>query len=276
MDDNKITCPRCEGSGLCIECEGKGFIPCPDCNENISPSCKKCSGTGKIFCSPKCEVCDGKGYIDYSTTSYGGGELPKHREESVVVSIIPQRPVATFVLLVLSVLCTLCSGILFGEGNLLWYLGVFIPVLAKDGEWWRFITSMFLHGNFWHLAFNMYFLYCVGPIIEQLMGTKKYLMLYFISGILGSVLSMILMPKVASVGASGALFGLFASYFALHARFRCFPEKVMKNLYFWLGVNILFGVFMPSINMWAHVGGFISGFLFIYLFPNPDKRNFKR
>ena len=49
MDDNKITCPRCEGSGLCIECEGKGFIPCPDCNENISPSCKKCSGTGKIF-----------------------------------------------------------------------------------------------------------------------------------------------------------------------------------------------------------------------------------
>ena len=128
MEDTKITCPRCEGSGLCIECEGKGFIPCPDCNGNISPSCKKCSGTGKISCSPKCEVCEGKGFIDYSTTHYGG-EIPKNREASVVVSIIPQKPVATFVLLVISVLCTIFSGILFGEGNLLWYLGVFIPVL---------------------------------------------------------------------------------------------------------------------------------------------------
>ena len=275
MEEEKETCPRCDGSGLCIECEGKGVITCPDCEGDKSFFCKKCNGKGEIPCSPKCEVCDGKGYIDYSSKSQNES-VYQDKRDVITIQIIPQKPVATFVLLILCVLYTIFSGALFEKGNILFYLGVFIPSYVMDGEWWRFITSMFLHANFLHLASNMYFLYVTGPIIEQLLGVKKYLYLYFISGIVGSIVSMIVMPDVPSVGASGALFGVFASYFALHAKFHCFPPRMINNLYFWLGINIVLGLAMPRVNMCAHIGGFVAGFIYMYFFSNIKDNLLKR
>ena len=124
MEEEKVICPRCEGSGLCIECEGKGFIPCPDCGDNPTSSCKKCSGTGKISCETKCEVCDGKGFINYSDNS--NENIPKHKENIVIIPIIPAKPIATFTILILCVLYTLFSGAIFGKVNILYFLGLFI------------------------------------------------------------------------------------------------------------------------------------------------------
>ena len=87
---------------------------------------------------------------------------------------------------------------------------------------------------------------------------------------------MIAMPDIPSVGASGALFGIFAAYFALHAKFHCFPKRMINNLYFWLGINIALGLAMPRINMSAHIGGFLSGFLYVYFFSNFNNRLMKK
>jgi membrane associated rhomboid family serine protease len=129
--------------------------------------------------------------------------------------------------------------------------------VAVDGEWWRLVTSAFLHTGLTHLAFNMLALWFVGSAIEPRLGRWRYLTVYLLSALGGSVLSYAVdSPFQSSVGASGAVFGLFGALFVLMRRLRFDVGGIIGLIV----VNVVIG-FLPGLNInWrAHLGGLIVG-----------------
>jgi len=137
--------------------------------------------------------------------------------------------------------------------------------LVSQGQWYRIITAMFMHGGFLHLAFNMYALYILGANTEALYGTYKFLSFYLLSGIVGNIATQIFYYDSLSVGASGAIFGLVGALFG--AGFRKDTPFYVKPLTGtallpMIILNIVLG-FMPGsgINNAAHIGGLVTGMI---------------
>ncbi|MBO8160370.1 MAG: rhomboid family intramembrane serine protease [Thermosipho sp. (in: Bacteria)] len=152
----------------------------------------------------------------------------------------------------------------------IWFGAQFGP-LVSGGQWYRLITSMFVHGGFIHLIFNMYALFYLGRIVESVYGTDKFLSYYFLSGLVGNLATQIFYYKSLSVGASGAIFGLVGVLFA--AGFRKDTPYVLKPITGtvflpMILINIILGL-MPgtNINNAAHIGGFLTGMLLGYFIP---------
>jgi rhomboid protease GluP len=142
-----------------------------------------------------------------------------------------------------------------------------IRLLTTAGEWWRLFTCMFLHGGPLHLLLNMWILWSGGPLLERLLGNGGFLVAYLLSGLFGSVASLFWNPpNVVSVGASGAIFGLYGALLGLLLRHRhTVPrplwEPLLKNGALFLGLNLLFGLSHKGIDVAAHVGGLCAGAL---------------
>src|SRR5699024_7573408 len=142
-----------------------------------------------------------------------------------------------------------------------------------EGEWWRIISSMFLHIGFLHLFMNMLALYYLGMAVESIYGSKRFLIVYFLSGIGGGLTSFAFNDMVAA-GASGALFGLFGAllYFGTVQK-RLFKQTMGKNLLLILAINLVFGFLVPQIDMGAHLGGLIMGFVAAGVTSVPNVKN---
>ncbi len=174
----------------------------------------------------------------------------------------PKKNIVTIILVTINVLIFILMT-LFGQyDNIINKYAVYGPFIVDYHEYYRLITGTFLHANIFHLMFNCYALYIIGTQIENFMGKWKYLAIYFISALTGSLLSIIL-NDTASVGASGAIFGLMGSllYFGYH--YRVYLGSVLKSQIIPLIViNLLIGfVSGGSIDNFAHVGGLIGGCL---------------
>ncbi|UUU23475.1 rhomboid family intramembrane serine protease [Streptomyces sp. DSM 40750] len=133
---------------------------------------------------------------------------------------------------------------------------------VAEGQWYRLLTSMFLHGSVTHILFNMLSLWWIGGPLEAALGRARYLALYFVSGLAGSALTYLLAePNQASLGASGAVFGLFGATGVLMRRLK----YDMRPLIILLVINLIF-TFSPMFNIsWeAHVGGLVGGVLIGY------------
>jgi membrane associated rhomboid family serine protease len=133
---------------------------------------------------------------------------------------------------------------------------------VAEGQWYRLVTSMFLHGSVTHILFNMLSLWWIGGPLEAALGRARYLTLYFVSGLAGSALTYLLAaPNQPSLGASGAIFGLFGATGVLMRRLR----YDMRPLIILLVINLIF-TFSPMFNIaWeAHVGGLVGGVLIGY------------
>jgi len=267
-----MQCPRCEGSGICIECQGRGISECPFCkglgsNTNalasgviVETKCSRCAGEGFISCPENCDICRGKGIFEPKEDF-----IQKRDNNLTEVIFKPFVPKVTYTILILIVLATALSGVLSDrKGNLFYLLGFFYAPYIEQGQIWRFITAMFLHGNLLHLLSNVYCLFILSPMIEHVAGWKRFLTLYFLSGIAGFVLSMIFVPQHPTVGASGALFGIMTSYLGLQLRNGIFEKHVVHQLLFWFFINLFLGFSMPMINVWAHIGGALAGFVYAY------------
>lgn len=129
---------------------------------------------------------------------------------------------------------------------------------------YSYVTSMFLHGSVTHLIMNMLALVSIGNLIYRQFGALYYLIGYFASGILANVLSVIIMPDVTSVGASGAIFGLFGMYVIASlfiGGFQQFSEAAIS-----VGLSLVSGIVMPQVNVWAHLGGLIVGLILGLIF----------
>lgn len=137
--------------------------------------------------------------------------------------------------------------------------------LIVQGQYWRFVTPIFLHANLLHVGLNMLNLAVLGVFLERVVGHLRYLFIYFVTGIVSIIASFYFMPQEISVGASGAIFGLVGAYsiFVLMHR-RAFPKHGIPAL-LWLiiviGVNLGIGLFVPNVDNYAHIGGLLSGCL---------------
>ncbi len=141
------------------------------------------------------------------------------------------------------------------------------PLVLGKGQWWRLLTSMFLHIGIMHLLFNGFALFQLGTLYESWTGSAKFSALYFATGLAGSLASTLFhglrgSPTV-SAGASGAIFGLLGALIALllKRRDRLLPQarSLLQQLAFWAGINILLGFTGMSLDNAAHLGGFLSG-----------------
>jgi rhomboid protease GluP len=142
----------------------------------------------------------------------------------------------------------------------------FGPYTIGHGQWWRLLTAAFLHFGVAHLALNMYALYLVGTFVERLLGNAGFLIMYLVSGLFASVASLAFHPSDACAGASGAVFGVFGALggFLVRQRHTIPPElrqRLGKSTLGLIGVNLVFSLAVPAVDMSAHVGGLIAGFL---------------
>jgi len=130
---------------------------------------------------------------------------------------------------------------------------------VQSGEFYRLLTAMFLHANSIHLFFNMYVLYTIGPEIEKYYGKFKFFIIYIVSGIFGSLFSC-LFTDAYSIGASGAIFGLFGSLLYFGYNYRATLDGYLRGQIIPLiFINILIGLIVPGIDLAAHIGGLIGG-----------------
>ncbi len=139
------------------------------------------------------------------------------------------------------------------------------PITVLKSEWWRLFTAMFLHGSMTHLLMNMFALYLIGRGVEVYFDIKSYMALYLFSGLIGGLVSLYVHPVGVGVGASGAIFGIFgalAGFFLAHRdRISGYSKAFMKDFAVIIVINFVLGLSIESIDMSAHIGGLIIGFI---------------
>ncbi|MBR6137858.1 MAG: rhomboid family intramembrane serine protease [Bacilli bacterium] len=142
----------------------------------------------------------------------------------------------------------------------------------RAGQYYRLLTGIVLHGSLMHLFFNCYSLYVIGSQIESFLGKFKYLIIYIFAGLTGSLLSITMSGGVASVGASGAIFGLMGALLYFGYYYRVYLGNVVKSQILPLIVlNLLFGFFAEGIDNAAHIGGLIGGIIITMALGVKDK-----
>lgn len=185
----------------------------------------------------------------------------KNKEDAVKAEDVFKKrtPFITYSLIAINIIIYVFMMLGYRD-NIIWY-GANVPDFIRQGDIYRLLSSVFIHANIMHLICNMYALYVIGPQLESYLGRAKYLLVYLISGITGNLLSMAFTTG-ASVGASGAIFGLFGAllYFGYH--YRVYLGTVLKSQIIPLiALNLIIGFMVPGINNAAHIGGLIGGVL---------------
>ncbi|ENK1244297.1 rhomboid family intramembrane serine protease [Clostridium botulinum] len=166
----------------------------------------------------------------------------------------------------------LSKNILSSDIRVLVFLGAKANSFINNGEYYRLITSMFLHGGLIHLALNMYALNSIGPLIENYFGKVKYLIIYFISGILSSYFSYLFSPSV-SIGASGAIFGVLgATLIIAYKNRKRGGKEFLNNIISVIVVNLILGFSIPNVDNFGHIGGLIGGIIVTLILINTLER----
>lgn len=157
------------------------------------------------------------------------------------------------------------------------HLGAIVPsYILGRGEYWRLLSAMFLHGDgtirgdLLHLGMNLWALWQLGRLYEMMFGTRRFVLIYFATGLAASITSLMryvfLQQSGASVGASGAIFGILGAFiFSIRRSPRWRHERwargIVSQLMFWIVANIVIGFSFPQIDMAAHLGGLATGLL---------------
>ena len=167
----------------------------------------------------------------------------------------PKKIVVTYVLIALCTLIYILQ-ILFPS---LTTLGAVNGSLVRSGQVYRLVTGMFMHGSIWHLLCNMYSLYVIGCATENYFGKKKFLLIYFVSGIIGSMFSCIFNTGW-SLGASGAIFGLMGALCYFGYYYRLYMGKALySEIIPVIVLNLALSLIVSNIDFYAHIGGLIGG-----------------
>lgn len=167
----------------------------------------------------------------------------------------PKKIVVTYVLIALCTLIYILQ-ILFPS---LTTLGAVNGSLVRSGQVYRLVTGMFMHGSIWHLLCNMYSLYVIGCATENYFGKKKFLLIYFVSGIIGSMFSCIFNTSW-SLGASGAIFGIMGALCYFGYYYRLYMGKALySEIIPVIVLNLALSLVVSNIDFYAHIGGLIGG-----------------
>jgi len=167
--------------------------------------------------------------------------------------------ILTPILIGLNILIFLLIHLGFGDA-IIAYGANFGPAV-QQGQIWRLLTSVFIHFDIFHIFFNMYALYIIGKQIETFLGREKFIVIYLISGITGSMLANVVSDSLG-IGASGAIFGLLGALIWFGYHYRLYLGQNLKTQIIpILILNLLIGLIVPNISLSAHIGGLVGGFL---------------
>jgi membrane associated rhomboid family serine protease len=190
-------------------------------------------------------------------------ECARQRTKVRTARTMTGDPMATYVLIAANVLVFL--GVAAGGGGLgsnflaseIGRQGALFGPAVAAGDWWRIVTSGFIHAGFIHIGFNMYLLYILGTMLEPAIGRVRFLLIYFVSLLCGSFGVLLIQPNSVAVGASGAVFGLMGAgvVFLRHRGI----DPMQSGLPFLIGLNLLITFILPGISIGAHIGGLIGG-----------------
>ncbi|MFE8017105.1 rhomboid family intramembrane serine protease [Streptomyces antibioticus] len=231
-------------------------VRCTRCERPICPECMVSASVG--FQCPSC-VRDGSGTGHSPSASMprtlAGGAVAA--DPRLITKILIGINLAVFIAIKVRP-SLLDSLVLVGQ----WPPFPFTPTQGvAEGEWYRMITSAFAHEATWHFAFNMLSLWWLGGPLEQALGRARYLTLFLVSGLAGSALSYVLAsPSTATLGASGAVYGLFGAMAVLMRRLR----QDMRPIIALLAINLALTFGVSGISWQAHVGGLVAGVVMSY------------
>lgn len=225
-------------------------VRCVRCDRPICPDCMRPASVG--FMCPD-DVKLGAASIRQPRTAVGAS-VPRSA-----------TPLVTYVLIAVNVALFLLTfgttnvGILHNQAGGLYQNWILVPSLVvQSHEYLRLLTGAFLHLNLLHIAFNMIALYVLGPPLEALLGRWRFLAVYLLSALGGSVAVLLLSPlNTATVGASGAIFGLFGAALLLYRQLRIDVRSLLMTL----AINLVITFTLPFISWQGHVGGFLVGAL---------------
>jgi membrane associated rhomboid family serine protease len=232
---------------MCPHC--RAFITtsdrtCPYCNESVAPPAARRS-SGAVL----------------------GGFIPQARFNTIMILLI------NFGLYIATSIFSMNAGrgnAMNLDGYTLIDFGAMFTPAIRAGQWWRLVTAGFLHGGLMHILMNSWALFDLGALVEEMYGSSRMLVIYFVSNALGFYVSSLLKMGPSS-GASAAIFGLIGCMIALGMRHRsAFGDSIRGMFTRWLIYGLLFS-FLPGIDMAAHVGGFIGGFGVGYVAGEPGR-----
>jgi membrane associated rhomboid family serine protease len=215
-------------------------VSCSSCGRPICPDCMTATPVGM-----RCPEC-------------------ARQRTRVRSAAATEEPVLTYVLIGINVVVAL--GALLGGasatgggigGSTLLGEGSVSRHAVADGEYWRLVTSGFLHAGFFHLLFNMFGLYILGSLLEPAVGRFRFALIYFVSLLAGSFGALLLEPDAPTVGASGAIFGLMgAAVIVMRSRG---VSPMESGLGLWILLNLVITFTVPNISIGGHVGGLLGG-----------------
>ncbi|MEA2154475.1 MAG: hypothetical protein QOE11_615 [Solirubrobacteraceae bacterium] len=225
-----------------------------------------CSSCGRPICT------------DCMTSTSVGMRCPECSRQKTKVrtaATLTGEPQLTYLLIAINVIAwvaMLGSGSpINGVGGTVYQHGALYGPLVANGDWWRIVSAGFLHAGIIHIAFNMYFLYFLGTILEPMIGRLRFGLIYAVSLLGGSFGALLLTPNTPTVGASGAVFGLMgAAILAMRARG---IDPMQSGLGVTLLLNLGITFLIPGISKGGHVGGLVAGAVVGYLlFEVADRR----
>lgn len=217
----------------------EAYISCQRCERLICPECMREAAVG--FQCPSC-IAEGAKTVRSPRTIAGG-------------AISANAGIVSMVLIGLNVLAFVVQLATGDRTSELYQRGAMQGLSVADGDYWRLLTSAFLHANILHIAFNMYALYLFGPFVERALGTWRFLGAYLTMAVVGSVFVYVIAnPFTVTIGASGAVFGLFAIALLLLLR----AKQDVRSLLVLLAINAFIS-FQGNISWEGHLGGFIAG-----------------
>ncbi|MET0473719.1 MAG: rhomboid family intramembrane serine protease [Mycobacterium sp.] len=222
------------------------FVSCARCQRYICPDCMRSAAVGH-----QCVDC----------VNEGAKTVRKPR------ALRGATPIVTYVLIAASVVMFVLQKAVPAvyRDFVLWPEGI-----AAYDQFYRLLSSAFLHADVMHILFNMWALWVVGPALEQWLGRTRFIALYFLSALGGSVLVYFLSPiSTPTLGASGAIFGLFGATLALSRKLN-FDMKWIVGL---IVINLVITFVVPSISWQGHVGGLVTGAAIGWLYAYEPRAN---
>lgn len=217
----------------------QSFVLCQRCGRTICAQCQTQAAVG-VHC-PEC-------------VREARGTMPRVRPQSVTrvrTMVSSGAPVATYAIIAVSVLLWLVESV---TGSAVSNALAFYSPLTLV-EPWRLVTTLFVHGSIFHIGFNMWSVYVFGSMLERQLGRGRFLALYFVSGIGGSVAVALIAPAIVTIGASGAIFGLLGAFFVIERHLGGRGVQILVLV----ALNLAIGFIVPGVAWQAHVGGVVVG-----------------
>jgi membrane associated rhomboid family serine protease len=228
-----------------------------------TPTKLRCTRCGRPICG-RCAIPASVGQHCPECVAEARRSAPKVR--SAIASTAPAVTAILAINIGIFILQQLAPTITFRFG--------LVPRAIAEGEWWRLFTPMVLHANGFHILMNSLVLWIYGPHVENAFGTARFVALYVISGFIGSVASYAFSPPfILGVGASGAIFGIAGVLlvYLYRRRSSSFVYAEMRNVMFFVGLNLALGFLLPGIDYWAHIGGLVAGMVLCLGFDRGEK-----